>query len=158
MGKLTRLISPNASTRAQLFGAATMWAIGAAILISRGLGYVHDRHWHAWALALGLALGAAKARLLLTNVARKAVARIEARGIAPFWGFFSLQSWGLVALMMGGGIALRHLIVHPGVVGAGIMGAIYIGVGFALALADRVFWRRALQGVEDIHDSDECRC
>ena len=158
MGKLTRLLSPNTSTRTQLFGAATMWAIGAAILITRGLSYVHDRHWHAWALALGLALGMAKARLLLTNVARKAVARIQARGTAPFWGFFSLQSWGLVALMMGGGITLRHLIVHPGVVGAGIMGAVYIGVGFALALADRVFWMTALHGVEQVHNPDECRC
>jgi len=31
--------------------------------------------------------------------------------------------------------------VHPGQIGAGIMGAIYVGIGAALLLADRVFWR-----------------
>jgi hypothetical protein len=42
--------------------------------------------------------------------------------------------------MMGGGIVLRRLMVAPGQIGAGILGAIYIGVGAALLLADRVFW------------------
>jgi len=118
-----------------------MWLIGASILLTRGATYVYDRHWHAWALGIGLALGVLKSRALLDRVARKAVARIRERGAAGFFGFFSLQSWALIALMMGGGIALRRLVVHPGVIGAGIMGAVYIGVGTALLLADRIFWR-----------------
>jgi len=137
---LDRLL-PGAGVRVQLVSAALMWLIGASILLVRGLGYVHDRYWHAWALAAGLALGVVKSRVLLDRVARKAVARIQSRGRGQILGFFSLQSWLLIALMMGGGITLRRIFVHPGAIGAGILGAIYIGVGTALLLADRVFWR-----------------
>ena len=140
MQDLLKKLSPPASERAQLLGAAVMWAIGASILLVRGLDYVHDRSWHAGVLALGLALGVLKSRVLLDRVARKAISRIRARGRAHFFGFFSARSWALIALMMGGGILLRRLVVHPDVIGAGIMGAIYIGVGTALVLADRLFW------------------
>lgn len=128
------------SERVQLTAAAVMWLIGASILLVRGIGYVEGRYWHALALGAGLALGVIKSKALLDRVAARAVARIRARGRASFFGFFSLKSWALIAVMMGGGIALRQLVVHPNAIGAGIMGAIYIGVGTALALADRVFW------------------
>lgn len=141
---IRRLLNPRAGVRVQLVAASMMWLVGASILLVRGAGYVYDRYWHAWVLGLGLALGALKARVLLDRVARSAVARIYARGDAGVLGFFSLRSWALVAVMMGGGIALRQIIVHPGVIGAGIMGAIYIGVGTALLLADRIFWRAAV--------------
>lgn len=126
--------------RVQLVAGATMWLIGASILLVRGVGYLDDRYWHAWALAVGLALGVMKARLLLDRVARKAVTRIRLRADASVFGFFSAKSWLLIALMMGGGIALRTIFVHPGQIGAGILGAVYVGVGTALLLADRVFW------------------
>jgi hypothetical protein len=48
-------------------------------------------------------------------------------------------------LMMGGGITLRHLVVHPGAIGAGIMGALYLGIGSALFIADRVFWHAVVE-------------
>jgi len=140
---LSRL-APRSSERAQLLAAALMWLIGASILLVRGVGYLTDRYWHAWALAAGLILGVIKSRVLLDRVARKAVARIHERGRAHFLGFFSLKTWALVALMMGGGMLLRRLVVHPDLVGAGIMGAIYVGVGTALVLADRVFWHAAV--------------
>jgi len=117
-----------------------MWLIGASILLIRGVSYVSVSYWHAWALAIGLALGVIKARLLLDRTARKAVVRIQQRANASVFGFFSAKSWMLIALMMGGGIALRTIFVHPGQIGAGILGAIYVGVGTALLLADRLFW------------------
>lgn len=139
--------APRAGVKTQLFAAALMWAVGSGILLVRGFGYVNDRYWHAWVLAAALVLGMLKARFLLDRVATKAVARIRQRGTACFFGFFSVQSWALVALMMGGGIALRNAIVHPGVVGAGILGALYFGVGSALAIADRVFWHALLRPI-----------
>jgi hypothetical protein len=139
--ELLRRLSPLAGERAQLLAAALMWLVGASILLVRGVGYLSDRYWHAWALAAGLALGVLKSKVLLDRVAHKAVERIRARGRAHFFGFFSVRAWGLVALMMGGGIVLRGIVVQPGVIGAGIMGAIYIGVGTALLLADGVFWK-----------------
>lgn len=143
--RLTTWISPPAAEQTQLIAAAVMWLIGASILLVRGTAYIHDRYWHAWALAAGLVLGVAKARLLLDRVAATAVARIRERGRAHFFGFLSARSWLLVALMMGGGMLLRRLVVHPDAIGAGIMGAIYIGVGTALLLADRAFWHAALR-------------
>ena len=122
-----------------------MWLVGSVILVVRGTGYVYDRYWHAWALALALVLGVVKSRYLLKGVATKAVARIRERGRACYFGFFSWRSWLFVFLMMGGGIMLRRLVVHPGVIGAGIMGALYLGIGFALFLADGVFWRAVVE-------------
>lgn len=133
--------TPRASVRVQLFAAAAMWAVGAGILLFRGFGYVSERYWHAWVLGLALAFGVLKARYLLDRVATKAVARIRERGTACFFGFFSLKSWALVGLMMGGGIVIRNAIVQPGVLGAGILGALYLGIGTALLIADRVFWQ-----------------
>jgi len=124
-----------------MLAAALMWLIGASILLVRGIGYLQGRYWHSWALAIGLALGVFKSQVLLDRVARNAVEHIRARGRAHFFGFFTIRSWALIAVMMGGGMLLRRLVVHPDLIGAGIMGAIYIGVGTALALADRVFWR-----------------
>jgi len=135
----------QASVRTQLIGAAVLWLIGASILLVRGVSYVQGRSWHVWVLAIGLVLGVLKARVLLDGVATRAVARIRHRGRASFFGFFSARSWALVALMMGGGILLRSLVVHPGAVGAGILGALYIGVGTALLLADRIFWLAVLR-------------
>ena len=130
--------------RVQLHAAAIMWLIGASILLVRGFGYLTSGTWHAWALAIGLALGVLKAHLLLDRVAEQAIARIFARGRASFFGFFSLKSWGFIALMMGGGMVLRRIVAHPSSVGAGFMGAIYIGVGTALVLADRHYWMAVL--------------
>jgi len=145
MQAILKKLSFPASVRVQLLGAAAMWAIGASILLIRGATYLQGRYWHAWVLAVGLALGVFKSRFLLDRVARKAITRIRLRGRAHFFGFFSPQSWALVGLMMGGGMLLRRIVVHPGVVGAGIMGAIYIGVGTALVLADRLFWYEVIK-------------
>ncbi len=142
-------LTPRASARTQLFAAAVVWAVGAGILISRGVVYVHDRSWHAWVLgaALAVIIAVPKTRFVLDRVARKAVARIRARDHACFFGFFSWRSWLFVGVMMGGGIMIRNTFVKPDVVGAGILGALYLGIGAALLVADRVFWHAALQSL-----------
>lgn len=141
----TNRLGLRTGTRAQLLSAACMWLIGSSVLLVRGVVYVSTGYWHAWALAIGLALGVIKSRILLEGVATKAVARIRDRGRAFFLSFFSLRSWALVAVMMGGGITLRHAFPNPGATAVGVLGAIYIGVGTALLLADRVFWHAALR-------------
>ncbi len=134
--------TPRAGVRVQLFSAALMWLIGASILIVRGVIYVSDRSWHSWLLggALAIAIAIPKSRYLLDRVAVKAVARIRRRGRSCYFGFFSWKSWLLVVLMMGGGITLRNLVGAPGEFGSGIMGALYMGIGAALLIADRIFW------------------
>lgn len=141
---------PKAGVRTQLHLAALMWLVGASILLVRGVGYLYYRQaWHAWALAAGLALGVLKARYILDRAATAGVARIRGRGRAFVLGFFSARAWGLVALMMGAGMVLRRIVVQPNVIGAGILGAVYVGVGTALVLADRIFWRAVLSPGSD---------
>jgi len=74
--------TPRASVRAQLYGAAFVWAVGASILIIRGIGYVSDRYWHSWALGAALVIAVVKSRFLLDRVARKAVDLSGNRGCA----------------------------------------------------------------------------
>ncbi len=139
--------TPRAGVRVQLFSAATMWLVGASILIVRGVIYVHDRSWHAWVLGgvLAAVIAIPKSRYLLDRVAVKAVARIRRRGVSCYFGFFSWKSWLLVAVMMGSGMILRRIVVDPDLIGAGIMGALYLGIGSALLIADRIFWLAAFQ-------------
>jgi hypothetical protein len=128
-------LTPRAGVRVQLFSAASMWAIGAAILLVRGVGFLHD-NWYAALLALAIALGLIKSRYLLDRVARKAVLRIHDRGQACYFGFFSWKSWLFVVVMMGGGILLRNSGLPRD-----ILAVLYVGVGTGLALADRIFWQ-----------------
>lgn len=140
-------LTPRAGVRIQLFAAAVVWAVGAGILLVRGVIYVHDRSWHAWVLGATLAviIAVPKTRYVLDKVATKAVARIRARGHACFFGFFSWKSWLFVGVMMGGGIIIRNTFVRPDLIGAGILGALYVGIGSALLVADRAFWHAAFE-------------
>lgn len=133
-----RRLTPRAGERVQLFSAAAMWAIGSAILLIRGIGFLHDS-WFAALIALAVVLGVLKAHLLLDRVARKAVVRIRERGRACYFGFFSWKSWLFVALMMGGGILLRNSGLPRD-----LLAVLYVGVGSGLVVADRIFWRAAL--------------
>jgi hypothetical protein len=130
-----RRLTPRAGQRVQIFSAAAMWAIGATILLVRGVGFLHDS-WFAALLALAVVIGVVKSRYLLDRVARKAVLRIHERGRACYFGFFSWKSWAFVVAMMGGGILLRN---------SGLpwdfLAVVYVGVGTGLAIADRIFWQ-----------------
>jgi len=124
-------------TRLQFGLAATMWTVAALILGFRGVGWLVG---HPYALPLSgaaLAVGAAKYWFVMAPVARRIGARILGRGPAanPL-GFFSWRSWGVVALMVAAGHALR-LTALPRV----WLGALYVAVAVGLALGSRVFWR-----------------
>ena len=138
---------PQVGTHIQLYSAALLWGIGAAILLVRGVLFLHDR-WGAVLIAAALLIGIAKERYILNNYARKAVKRIHARGRAFYLGFFSVKSWIFIAVMMGGGIALRHSVlastsdVIPW--GRDALAVLYVAVGTGLAYADRIYWAAAL--------------
>jgi hypothetical protein len=138
---------PRASTRVQLYSAAIIWGVGAAILLVRGVLFLHDR-WAAALIALALLVGIAKERYILNRYARKAVRRIHERGTAFFFGFFSVKSWLFIVVMMGGGIMLRHsILADPSdkiAWGRDALAVLYVAVGTALAYADRIYWAAAL--------------
>lgn len=137
---------PKVGERSQYILAALMWLIGASMLIIRSFGYTHKEYWHIGAIVAGLSLGVIKTHLLLAPAARKAVARIRERGRGHILGFFAARSWILIGSMMGLGIALRTIFNNPGVVGTNVLGAVYVGVGTALALGGLIFWRAAIVG------------
>ena len=128
--------TPRANQRTRLAGAVVTWTVGTAILLVRGVLFLHDEHWALWLIALAVGIGVVKSQMVLDRVARKAVARMRERERACFFGFFSPKTWIFVALMMGGGIMLRRSGLHHGV-----LAVLYIGVGTALVIANRIFWR-----------------
>jgi hypothetical protein len=146
-----------------MFAAAIMWLVGLSFLIGFGISFIFKlvaiAHPAIWILALiviaAVVIGALKARYILIKYADKAVARIEHRGRACFFGFFGWASWGFILLMMGTGVVLRQLTPLPRSAGGLVFLAIlYIAVGTGLAIADRIFWISALRSEEvAIHEA-----
>jgi len=128
----------------QLFAAAVVWLVGASILLIRGIAFLHDR-WIPLIIVAALLIGLAKERYILNNYARKAVIRIHGRGRAFLFGMFSLKSWLFILVMMGGGIALRHsVLADPSDTirwGRDALAVLYVAVGTALLMADRIYWQ-----------------
>lgn len=138
---------PQVGTRIQLYSAALLWAIGGAILLVRGVLFLHDR-WATAIIIVALLVGIAKERYILNRYARKAVRRIHARGKAFYLGFFGISSWIFILVMMGGGIALRHSILASPTDaipwGRDALAVLYVAVGTGLSYADRIYWAAAL--------------
>jgi hypothetical protein len=92
-----------------------------------------------------VAIGLVKARFILIRYANKAVVRIRTRGHACFFGFFAPSSWLFIIVMMGGGLLLRRSALVDYWWGPTFLGILYVAVGTALAIADAIFWRAALE-------------
>jgi hypothetical protein len=147
-------ITPRASVRVQMFSAAVMWMVGLGFLLGFGISFIVKlrgmSHEPIWVIPLivvaAIVIGGLKARYILIRYADKAVARIQRRGHACYFGFFGWPSWGFIAVMMGTGVVLRNFTALPTFPGGLIFLAIlYIAVGTGLAIADRIFWISALR-------------
>ena len=145
-------LTPRAGVRVQLFAAALVWFVGVCFLLVRGVLFVevpgagaHFSYWIVPIVLVAIVIGIIKARFILIRYANKAVARIQKRGHACFFGFFAPKSWLFVLVMMGGGIALRHSALVDVAWGRVALSTLYIAVGTGLAIADRIFWIAALR-------------
>jgi hypothetical protein len=146
-----RRLAPRAGTQVQLVAAATTWLVGLGFLLVRGVLLIEEPagvlRWNAAIVpvaALAVVLGVVKARLVLVKYAHRAVDRITGRGRSCFFGFFSWTSWAFIAVMMGGGTLLRHSALVDSAAGRDVLAVVYIAVGTALLIADRVLWAAAL--------------
>ena len=144
--------TPRAGVRIQLFSAALVWFVGVGFLLVRGVLFVevpgprsHVSYWIVPIAIVAIVIGIIKARYILIRYADKAVARIQQRGCACYFGFFAPKSWLFVLVMMGGGITLRHSVLVDGAWGRVLLSTLYIAVGTGLAIADRIFWIAALR-------------
>ena len=147
-------LTPRLGVRVQLYAAAILWLVAVSFLLVRGVLFieapagVQHSHFSYWIVPIALVaivIGIIKARFILIRYANKAVARIQRRGHACFFGFFAPTSWLFVLVMMGGGIALRHSALVDYAWGRIFLSTLYIAVGTALAIADRIFWIAALR-------------
>jgi hypothetical protein len=143
-----------------MFAAAIMWMVGLGFLLGFGVSFIVKlegmTHPAVPLVVLiviaALVIGSLKARYILIRYADKAVARIQHRGRACFFGFFAPTSWLFIGVMMGTGVVLRQFTPLPKSPGGLIFLAIlYIAVGTGLAIADRIFWISALRS-EPVHE------
>ena len=131
---------PQASARAQLALAASMWTLVGAGLATAGT--IWTSHlapgWRATVLAGAVLVGAVKARWVLARTARRIAERIVARGDGRCaGGLLSWRSWLLVVAMAAGGRLLRATALPRS-----LLGVLYVAVGAALLLASSIPWRR----------------
>jgi hypothetical protein len=157
-------LTPRTGARLQLYAAALVWLVGTGFLLVRGVMFVEvpgsGTHFSFWILPVVLVavvLGIIKARFVLIRYANKAVARIKRRDHACFFGFFSVKSWIFVLVMMGGGVMLRHSPLIDYWWGRVTLSIVYIAVGTALAIADRIFWLGALRYRRDVEAEAEAK-
>jgi hypothetical protein len=129
---------PAADVPMQLLLAGLTWSTVGSVMAGFGAWWLWESEpvVALWLAVGSLAVGAVKSRLVLDRAARKIVGRICARGDGRcLGGFLSLQTWGLVILMMVAGRLLRETLAR------GIVGPLYLAVGAALCLSSRISWR-----------------
>lgn len=111
--------------------AGAVWAAAGVSVVSIGAQALARAA--AWIdLPIGAAVFAAFYFLVFSRLVRKHDRRIEgyAEERLPFYRFFDLPSYLIIAFMMTGGILLRT----TGAVGDGFVGPFYTGLGLALFL------------------------
>jgi hypothetical protein len=145
--------TPRTGVRVQMFSAAVLWLVAVGFLLVRGVLFIeappgphsHFSYWIVPIAMVAIVIGIIKARFILIRYANKAVARIQGRGHACFFGFFAPTSWLFVLVMMGGGMLLRQSALVDYTWGRVCLSTLYLAVGTALAIADRIFWIAALR-------------
>ncbi len=124
--------------RTLLLIAGIVWLIAGVNVVRLGIvSYLmieHRWYWYLSSIAVFLAFG-----FMFYRMNKKHTKRImgysEER--QPFWRFFDLKAYIIMAVMMGGGIGLRAAGVFPDY----FVAFFYSGLGCALSLAGILFIR-----------------
>ncbi len=130
---------PAAPASAHLLLAGFLWTVVGSLLAFFGALWIVEA-WPGPGGWLGVlaaaAVGWGKSRWVLDRSAGRISARILERGDGKcLGGFLSWKTWGLVALMSGGGRLLRATVGAGGPVGL-----LYLAVGVGLFRSSRIFW------------------
>lgn len=132
---------PRASSRRQLFLAATLWSVVGCVLFFFGCRWIFQGVGRISATALiffALVLGLLKGLFILDGTARQVTARILERGEDRcLGGFLSWKSWLLIAIMSIAGRFLRG-----GILPTAAAGTLYAAIGTGLFFSSRIAWRR----------------
>ena len=129
--------------------AGIVWFIAGANIVNIGAGaYAHESGWIVWLLAAGsLAVFVLFHTRIFTKMVRKHAARIlgylEEKTFV--FKFFDKKGYIMMAIMMGGGIALRM----SGLVPEWFIAFFYTGLGAALVVAGLSFLIRYARVLRD---------
>jgi hypothetical protein len=124
--------------------AILIWMAVGFMLSRRGLGFIRQAEelgassfGSGLALILGLLVGALKGRYVLSRAALRNLERIRAlRAPVRPWQVFAPRFYLLIALMMGGGFGVLRPLAASGGIGLKLsIGALYLGIGGALAIS-----------------------
>ena len=132
-------LKPGVPRWVLLLLSGAMWLGVGAMLTYRAAAWL-GRVGGASSLVLtsaGLVGGAFFHRVSFSRIVRKNLARIESLGERTcLFAFQSARSWGIVAFMVGLGLALRSSALPRE-----YLAVPYLAVGSALAVASSAYWR-----------------
>lgn len=148
VGPFGRIIPPmKISTEKLLLVAGIVWIVAGGNIANIGIGVITHDHLVWWVLALTLAVFVLFHVFVFQKLVRKHAERI--RGFEEdrkhIWHFFDRKGYIIMAIMMGGGIALRM----SGVLPEWFIAFFYTGLGFALTVAGISFIISYVRGARD---------
>lgn len=123
--------------RSLLAIAGCVWLIAGINVARLGIIAYINTAFEIWQPFVSLAVFAAFG-MMFYKMSRKHQRRIEgySEPTRPFWNFFDIKAYCIMAFMMGGGIWLRYSGLVPEV----FIAVFYTGLGCALAGAGVLFW------------------
>ena len=113
--------------------AAVVWLLAGINILRLGVIDITETELVAALLAVGVVVTFLLFHMMFAKLVGKQSNRIRAYGNEPTcaFAFFDVKGYIMMAIMMGGGIALREF----GIIPAWIVAFMYTGIGSALALA-----------------------
>lgn len=113
--------------------ASVVWLLAGINILRLGVVAIAGTELIAVLLALGIVITFLLFHMMFTKLVGKQANRIRAYGNEPTcaFAFFDTKGYVMMAIMMGGGIALREF----GIIPEWIVAFMYTGIGAALALA-----------------------
>lgn len=123
--------------RTLLLIAGIVWLIAGFNVARLGIAayFMIERKWYLYVLSVAVFFVFGTMFYKMSNKHTKRIMGYEE--YKPFWNFFDLKAYLIMAVMMGGGIGLRVAGVIPDV----FVAFFYSGLGCALALAGVLFIR-----------------
>ena len=128
--------------------AAVVWHTGGIVLLIKAGSLLleadslrPEQNWQWVFVAVGLLLGALKARFLFSRSCRKNLNRIETLDQPLIWRFFQPRFFLLLAIMILAGMTLSRLAQghYPSLIGVGTLD---LSVAIALLGSGIVFWQQ----------------
>ena len=119
--------------------AGAVWAIMGLVLIYRGINYMPELNSSGFAIALsiGLILGFAKGKFVISKAGLKNAQRImNLADPVPVYKIFPIILYFLIPLMIGLGFGIRALFGNPSYVSGGL----FCGIGAALVGSSLVYF------------------